>query len=53
MDKGERVSWLLWDAGIDMPRHQPAVLELIEAIHALPELERSEEQTKTGHFKNN
>lgn len=51
VDKGERVSWLLWDAGIYMPRYQPAILKLIEAIRALPELERTEEQIRTGRFE--
>lgn len=51
VDKGERVSWLLWDAGIDMPRYQPAILKLIEAIRALPQLERTEEQIRTGRFE--
>ncbi|KAJ5127967.1 hypothetical protein N7448_008746 [Penicillium atrosanguineum] len=51
VDKGERVSWLLWDATIDMPRYQPASLKLIEAIRALPQLERTEEQIRTGGFE--
>jgi hypothetical protein len=51
VDKGERVSWLLWDAAIYMPRYQPAILKLIEAIRALPELERTEEQIRTGRFE--
>jgi hypothetical protein len=51
VDKGERVSWLLWDAAIDMPRYQPAILKLIEAIRALPQLERTEEQIRTGCFE--
>lgn len=50
VDKGERVSWLLWDAGIEMTRYQPAVLKLVEAIRALPELDRTEEQIRTGRF---
>jgi AMMECR1 domain-containing protein len=32
VDKGERVGWLLWDVGIEMPRYQPAILRLVEAI---------------------
>jgi hypothetical protein len=51
VDKGERVSWLLWDAAIDMPRYQPAILKLIEAIRALPQLERTEEQIHRGCFE--
>lgn len=51
VDKGERVSWLLWDAAIDMPRYHLAILKLIEAIHALPRLERTEEQIRTGCFE--
>ena len=51
VDKGERVSWLLWDAAMYMPRYQPAILKLIEAIRALPELERTEEQIRTGRFE--
>lgn len=50
VDKGERVSWLLRDAGIEMTRYQPAVLKLVEAIRALPELDRTEEQIRTGRF---
>ncbi|KAJ9214706.1 hypothetical protein DTO166G4_3762 [Paecilomyces variotii] len=50
VDKGERVSWLLWDAGIEMTRYQPAILRLVEAIRALPELDRTEEQIRTGRF---
>lgn len=51
VEKGERVSWLLWDAAIEMPRYQPAILKLVDAIRALPELDRTEEQTRTGRFK--
>ncbi|KAJ5764840.1 hypothetical protein N7520_004399 [Penicillium odoratum] len=43
VDKGERVSWLLWDAAIEMPRYQPAILKLVETIRGLPELDRSKE----------
>ncbi|KAJ9312470.1 hypothetical protein DTO271D3_7331 [Paecilomyces variotii] len=50
VDKGERVSWLLWDAGIEMTRYQPAILRLVEAIRALPELDRTEEKIRTGRF---
>jgi hypothetical protein len=32
VDKGELVGWLLWDVGIEMPRYQPAILRLVEAI---------------------
>lgn len=49
--KGERVAWLLWDAGIEMPRYQPAILDLVEAIQALPTLEMTEEQIRTWQFK--
>ena len=42
---------LLWDAAIDMTRYQPAILKLIEAIRALPQLERTEEQIRTGCFE--
>lgn len=51
VDKGERVSYLLWDTAIEMPRYQPTVLKLVEAIRALPELERTEEQIRTGRFE--
>ncbi|KAJ5773016.1 hypothetical protein N7457_007912 [Penicillium paradoxum] len=44
VDKGESVSWLLWGTGTEMPRHQPAILRLLEAIRALPELEMTDEQ---------
>jgi len=43
VDKGERVSWILWGAGTEMPRYQPAILKLVEAIRVLPELYRTEE----------
>ncbi|KAJ5166780.1 uncharacterized protein N7482_005561 [Penicillium canariense] len=42
---------LLLDADIDMPRYQPAVLKLVEAIRALPKLERTETQISTGPFR--
>lgn len=51
VDKGERVSRLLWDAAIEMPRYQPAILKLVEAIRALPKLERTEEQIRTRRFE--
>lgn len=51
VDKGERVSWLLWDAAIEMPNYQPAVLRLVEAIRALPDLDRTEEQVRTSRFQ--
>ncbi|CAI7648031.1 unnamed protein product [Penicillium glandicola] len=50
-DKGERVGWLLWDAGIEMPRYQPAILKSVEAIQALSVLDRTEEQIRTWRFK--
>ncbi|KAJ5953664.1 hypothetical protein N7454_000560 [Penicillium verhagenii] len=52
VDKGERVSWLLWDAGMYTPRYQPAILKIVQAIRGLPELERTEEQICTGRFEN-
>ncbi|KAJ5998778.1 hypothetical protein N7451_006588 [Penicillium sp. IBT 35674x] len=51
VDKGERVSWLLWDAAMEMPHYQPAILNLVDVIRALPELDGTEEQIRTGHFK--
>jgi hypothetical protein len=51
VDKGERVAWLLWDAGIEMPRYQPAILKLVEAIRELPKLDMTEEQIRTWRFK--
>lgn len=51
VDKGERVSWSLWDAAIEMPRCQLAILKLVDAIRALPELDRTKEQIRTGRFK--
>lgn len=51
--KGERVAWLLWDAGMEMPRYQPAILKLLEARRALPKVDRTEEQdqVRTWVFK--
>jgi len=43
-DKGSRIAWLLWDVGIEMPHHQPAILVLVEAVQALPRLETTPEQ---------
>ncbi|KAJ5803471.1 uncharacterized protein N7503_005921 [Penicillium pulvis] len=51
IDKGERVSWLLRDAAIDMPRYQPAILKLVETVRSLPELDRTEEQVRTSRFQ--
>lgn len=51
VDKGERVSWLLWDVAIEMPKYQPAILKLVEAIRALPELDRTEEQVRRSSFQ--
>lgn len=45
VDKGEHVSWWFWDAGIEKPGYQAAILNLVEAIRALPELERTEEHS--------
>lgn len=44
IDKGERVAWLFWDVGMEMPRYQPAILKLLEARRALPKVDRTEEQ---------
>ncbi|KAJ5600282.1 hypothetical protein N7450_001349 [Penicillium hetheringtonii] len=49
-NKGDRVSWLLWDVGIFMPRYQRAVLKVVEAVRALPALERTECQIRSGRF---
>ncbi|KAJ6016211.1 hypothetical protein N7540_010802 [Penicillium herquei] len=51
VDKGNRVSYFLWDVGIDIPRYQLAILKLVEAIRALPELERTEKQIHIGRFE--
>ncbi|KAJ5707575.1 hypothetical protein N7488_007376 [Penicillium malachiteum] len=51
VDKSNRISYLLWDVGIDIPRYQPPVLKLVEAIRALPELERTEDQIRAGRFE--
>lgn len=45
-DKGERIAWLLWDAGIEMPHHQPALLAVIDAVMAMPRLEATPEQER-------
>lgn len=37
LDKGYRVSILLWDVVIAMPQYQTAVLVLVDAVRALPE----------------
>ncbi|KAJ5730577.1 uncharacterized protein N7483_005085 [Penicillium malachiteum] len=50
-DKGSRVSYLLWDVGIDIPRYQLAILKLVEAIRVLSELERTEEQIRAGRLE--
>lgn len=46
VDKGERVGWLLWDVGTEMPQYQPAILKLVEAIRALPGIDGTEEQIR-------
>lgn len=51
VDKGWRVSYLLWDAGIEMPRHQPAILKIVEAIKELPGIDRTEQQIQEWFFK--
>jgi hypothetical protein len=43
-DKGQRVTWLMWDAGLLMPQHQTAILVLIDAVRAMPRLEATPEQ---------
>lgn len=50
-DKGQRIGYLLWEAGINMPRHQPAILELVEAIQALPGLDIHMAESEAGHWK--
>ncbi|KAL2022137.1 hypothetical protein VTK56DRAFT_5966 [Thermocarpiscus australiensis] len=45
-DKGERIAWLLWDAGIDMPHHQPAILAVIDAVMSIPRLDATPEQER-------
>lgn len=50
-DKGVRIGYLLWEAGIEMPRHQPAILELVEAIQALTGLDMTTEAEETGRWK--
>lgn len=51
-NKGDRVSWLLWDLGMFMPQYQRAVLKVVEAVRALPVLERTEDQIRAGNFAN-
>lgn len=43
-DKGLRVAWLLWGAGIKMPQYQVAILVLVDAAMALPRLDATPEQ---------
>lgn len=50
IDKGARVSWLLWDAGIEMARYHAAILKLISAVRALPDLKRTEEHVQMHSF---
>lgn len=50
-DKGNRIGYLLWEAGINMPRHQPAILELVGAIQALPGLDMTAESEESGRWK--
>ncbi|KAG7288125.1 hypothetical protein NEMBOFW57_007648 [Staphylotrichum longicolle] len=45
-DKGSRVAWLLWQAGLAMPHHQTAILEVVDAVEAMPRLEATEEQER-------
>jgi hypothetical protein len=47
-DKGYRVAWLLWRAGLEMPHHQGAILEVVDAVGAMPGLEATREQV--GRF---
>ncbi|KAJ5403996.1 hypothetical protein N7509_003867 [Penicillium cosmopolitanum] len=49
-NKGDRVSWFLWDLGMFMPRYQRAVLKVVEAVRALSVLERTEDQILSGRF---
>jgi hypothetical protein len=51
IDKGGRVSWLLWDVGLDMPQHQRAILELVHWIPHIPHPERTRQQIRAGWFK--
>jgi hypothetical protein len=51
VDKGWRISDLLWGVALAMPHHQPAILELVDAVRALPELERTEEQIQKRQFE--
>jgi len=44
LDKGERGTWMLWDVAIVMPQYQIAVLVLVDAIRALPQLDATPEQ---------
>lgn len=34
-----------------MPQYQPAILKMVEAIRALPGIDRTEEQIRTWRFK--
>lgn len=45
-DKGDRVARLLWEAGLAMPHHQTAILEVVDAVGAMPRLEATEEQER-------
>ncbi|KUI71802.1 hypothetical protein VM1G_06968 [Cytospora mali] len=51
VDKGQRIGYFLWEVGLEMPQYQPAILELVEAVQALPDLERTEQQVKEWRFK--
>lgn len=34
--KDDRISWFIWDAAIEFPDRQPALLDLVDAIRELP-----------------
>ena len=43
-DKGLRISWFLWEAALEFTKKQPAIVDLVDAIRAMPELEMTAEQ---------
>jgi hypothetical protein len=45
-DKGERIGWMLWEVGTDVPHHQPALVAIIDAVMAMPRLEATPEQER-------
>ncbi|KUI52732.1 hypothetical protein VP1G_00107 [Cytospora mali] len=51
VDKGQRIGYFLWEVGLEMPQYQAAILELVDAVQALPDLERTEQQVKEWRFK--